>query len=94
MRSAMIFRWDVMWRDGEAAQGADVPLLISEGQVHRAYALLQVFNAVPEGFRGDGDAPEPEKEQPRTDFNLEPRAQESAFLDSDVARRILLKGAA
>ena len=94
MLSAMIFLWDMMWRDGEAAQAAAVPLLIAEEQVHRAYGLLEVFNAVSEGFRGDGDAPEPEKEQPRTDFNLEPRAQESAFLDSDVARRILLKGAA
>ena len=72
MLSAMIFLWDMMWRDGEAAEAAAVPLLIAEEQVHRAYALLEVFNAVSEGFRGDGGAPEPEKEQTRNDFNFEP----------------------
>ncbi|CAK0820374.1 unnamed protein product [Prorocentrum cordatum] len=81
MPSAMIFLCDMMWRDGEE-------------QVHRACGLLGVLNAASESFRGDGDAPETEKETPRADFNLEPRAQESAFFDSDVARRILLKGAA
>ncbi|CAK0867749.1 unnamed protein product, partial [Prorocentrum cordatum] len=102
MLSAMIFLWDMMWRDGEArdggtgqaAEAAAVPLLIAVGQVHRACGLLEHFNAASEGFRGDGDAPGPGKEQRRADFNLEPRAQEFAFLDSDAARRILLKGAA
>eukprot|EP00959_Pyramimonas_sp_CCMP1952_P336654 7049261-Pyramimonas_sp.AAC.1 len=73
----MVLLWDMVWRDGGAAEAAAVPLLIAEEQVHRSDGLLEVFNAVSEDSRGDGDAPETEKEQPRADFNLEPRAQES-----------------
>ena len=84
MLCAMILLWDILW-------GAVTTVEITKEHVLRAFALLEIFDGINSGLRGQTPPPETPSVGRKADFDFEPKAA-SCKTDTEIARRILKLG--